>query len=230
MHSEPSTPPTTSTPRPKMTRKPSFSSFPLTPPPSSHSTSAPQPYTPPASPIFSDPRTSTITPASTPPRSQASPFTLAHQMHPRVHHFPSPDHDPNTPHYYASNSSHPMTYTINNSLLQSLALLQHGSTHPSFWYTALNGADAALALAMQHELWDMVSKCHLFRGYILIEMRSWKEARDALTRAATIRSWGSWIEDAMMELEQGEVMDGRGISWDPESRVETMSFMLSQTW
>lgn len=76
----------------------------------------------------------------------------------------------------------------------------------------------------------MVSKCHLFRGLILIEMRSWKEARRALTRAATIRSWGSWIDDAMKELKQGEKMDKKGEFWDPESRAETMSFILSQTW
>ncbi|KAH6724883.1 hypothetical protein BKA61DRAFT_665565 [Leptodontidium sp. MPI-SDFR-AT-0119] len=213
-----------------MTRKQTFSIFPLTPPQSSHSTSAPQSYTPPHSPVFSDPQTSTLTPASTPPCSQASPFPFTHQMPPRVHHFPGPDHDPETRNYYASNSSHPMTYTINNSLLQAVALLQHGALNPTFWSHALTDTDAALTLATQYELWDMVSKCHLFRGLILIEMRSWKEARRALTRAATIRSWGSWIDDAMKELRQGEKMDKKGEFWDPESRAETMSFILSQTW
>ncbi|KAL2071761.1 hypothetical protein VTL71DRAFT_12996 [Oculimacula yallundae] len=216
-------------PRNKMTRKSSISVFPLTPPQSSHSTSNIQTYTPPQSPIFSDLCPDTLTPASTPPRSYPSPFPMASQM-PHILRFPGIPPDPDISSYYASNSSNPLTCTLNNDLLHVLTLLGPGAADPEILAEALKGADAVLARASQYELWDMVSKCHYYRGIIFIEMLSWKNARNAFTRAATIRSWGGWIDDNMKIIAWGEEMERRGLVWDMEDRARILSFMCSQAW
>ncbi|KAK0108183.1 hypothetical protein ONS95_003005 [Cadophora gregata] len=209
MHFEPSASSTPSTPKHKMTRKPSFPIFPLTPPRSSHSPNQPQIYTAPHSPIFSDPTNSTMTPASTPPRSMASPQQAAAQIPIpiTITRFPCTlPPDPNLAQYYNTKSKNDTTYRINNSLLRVVALLAHGTgtPHAEFFEQALNLADVTLALATESELWDMVSKCHLYRTYCFMEMRRWKEARQAVTRAATIRAWGYHIETVMCGIEQGE--------------------------
>lgn len=95
---------------------------------------------------------------------------------------------------------------------------------------ALADANNALTIATQHQLWDMVSKAHLYRAFCFIETKEWKKARSALTKAATIKSWGGRIKSAMEAIEQGEDMQRRGLVWVEEDRTRNLDIAISNKW
>ncbi|KAH7420071.1 hypothetical protein BKA64DRAFT_700071 [Cadophora sp. MPI-SDFR-AT-0126] len=221
-----------------MTRKPCFSIFPPTPPQSSHSTNQPQTYSPPHSPIFSDPRTSTLTPASTPPRSMASPFQPTQIPLPfTITRFPCTlPPDPNLPSYYDTKSDSDENCLINNDLIRVVALMAHGTgtSDSDFFVHALNLADDCVAKATELELWDTVSKCHLYRTYCFMNLKRWKEARQAVAKAATIRAWGHQIDTIMGHIEEGEMREDmcrRGLLVVSEAeKARKLSFSVGVHW
>jgi len=138
--------------------------------------------------------------------------------------------DPSLPKYYNNKSNNDEHCRINNDLLRVVALMAHGTgtSDSEFFDRALSLVDDSLARATAYELWDTVSKCHLYRTYCLMNLKRWKEARLAVAKAATIRAWGHQLESIMRDIDEQEskeiLEELRLLSVDKITSARKMSF------
>lgn len=109
-----------------------------------------------------------------------------------------------------------------------IALLECGQLED-----ALLEADSALvrASASASNLPDMISKCNLYRGACLIELKRWKDARRALVRAATLREWNERVQALVREVDSGERRErkGKSLKWE-EGRDRRLSWVVALGW
>jgi hypothetical protein len=95
-----------------------------------------------------------------------------------------------------------ITKQVNRELLRCSALLP--LAHPE----CLERADNALAIAEEARACHLISKSQFHRGLALMELKRYKEASDAFTKAASVRDWSgkvwSWKNSAerMVHIEK----------------------------
>ena len=85
---------------------------------------------------------------------------------------------------------------VNYHLMRAVALL--ASSELDYTSQALIEADTALGIAQEavkhgENAYNLECKSQFYRGLCLIEMKKWREANWALTRAACIESWAEQV-------------------------------------
>lgn len=96
--------------------------------------------------------------------------------------------------------------TVKLALLRTQCYLSIGTPN-----LALQQADIALHIALDHGLYNLEAKSQFYRAKCFMEMERWKEAKWALVRAASLRDFEGEIErmgedcEAQMELERLQV-------------------------
>ncbi|KAE9378332.1 hypothetical protein N431DRAFT_554562 [Stipitochalara longipes BDJ] len=118
-----------------------------------------------------------------------------------------------------------ITKQINLQLLRCCALLP--LAHPE----CLVRADNALAIAEDAELYHLVSKSQFYRGLSLMELKRYKEASEAFTKAASVRDWSgkAWFAknaaEGMVHVEKKFkkksmilIEEGPAEYWDDDDR------------
>jgi len=79
------------------------------------------------------------------------------------------------------------TKQINLELVRCSALL------PLAYPECLVHADNALAIAENAGLYHLISKSQFYRGLAFMELKQYKEASDAFTKAASVRDWSGKV-------------------------------------
>jgi len=80
-------------------------------------------------------------------------------------------------------------------------------SEPAYTTQALIEADTALGIAQQavkhgENAYNLEFKSNFYRGLCLMEMKKWRKASWALTRAACIESWAERVEELGRECRQ----------------------------
>ncbi len=216
----------------KLQRKASF--FSLTRPRSSHTntnvtyshhdsrTGSPS-YTPAISVTPSD----VLTPATPPSRSHATPQPNFHLSQGRILP-PTTSTEDTRWEDFSPGMIRTLNEELNNDLLQGIALLAYGQLEGAIFQIdcALFRASASASI-----LPDMVSKCNLYRGACLVELKRWKEARQALVGAAACKDLNGRVQVLLREVDSGETRARKGTSrkWE-EGRERRLSWVAALSW
>ena len=105
--------------------------------------------------------------------------------------------------FFRRNSSQPAQMpltneqTINLHLIRSCAYLA-SSRHMK----ALEYANTALQLAESEKLYHEICKSQLYRGLAFMKLKQWRNAKEALVRAANVRGWAHKVEALTREVQE----------------------------